>query len=350
MTMPNLQPPPSLPFRAARRPIRAAADWVHMSPLLATSRLPLLINPAIAGVDLIAWMQQHREQLQTLLHQHGGILFRQFKISSAPQFEQVIQAMAGELMEYRDRSSPRSAIAGKIYTSTDHPATQSIFLHSENSYAATWPLKLFFGCLHPAQQGGETPIADTRRLLQRIDPAVRDRFHQKQVMYVRNFGDGMGLPWQTVFQTTEPTEVEDYAQRQGIELEWKSGGRLRTRQVRQAIAQHPHTQEWVWFNHAVFFHISTQPPALRETLLATVEEADLPYNTYYGDGSPIEPDVLNHLRAVYQQETVLFPWQAGDVLMLDNMLTAHGRQPFVGNRQVVVGMAEPFSLPKQSKR
>lgn len=343
--MPNVQPPHLLPFQAARRqPIRAVAtEWVQISPLSTDSHLPLLIKPAIAGVDLIAWIQQHQEQLQSLLHQHGGILFRQFKINSASQFEQVIRMVAGELMEYRDRSSPRSAIAGKIYTSTDHPASQAIFLHSENSYAATWPLKLFFGCLHPAQQGGETPIADTRRLLQRIDPDVRDRFHQKRVMYVRNFGDGMGLPWQTVFQTSDTAQVERYGQRHGIELEWKSGERLRTRQTGQAIAQHPYTQEWVWFNHAVFFHISTQPPALRDTLLATVKEADLPYNTYYGDGSPIEPEVLDHLRKVYAQETVLFPWQAGDVLMLDNMLTAHGRQPFVGNRQIIVGMAEPFS-------
>jgi hypothetical protein len=66
-----------------------------------------------------------------------------------------------------------------------------------------------------------------------------------------------------------------------------------------------------------------------------------PYaNTYYGDGSPIEPKVLDQLRAAYNAETVSFPWQKGDLLMLDNMLVAHGRSPFVGPRQILVGMAE----------
>lgn len=99
----------------------------------------------------------------------------------------------------------------------------------------------------------------------------------------------------------------------------------------------------VWFNHAVFFHVSTLKPTIRKALLAEFSEEELPHNTYYGDGSPIEPDVLDEIRTAYQQEAVIFPWQVGDILMLDNMLTAHGRQPFLGRRKVVVGMAEPFS-------
>ncbi|MHC5718066.1 MAG: TauD/TfdA family dioxygenase, partial [Nostoc sp.] len=186
-------------------------------------------------------------------------------------------------------------------------------------------------------------IADTRKLLQRIDGKICDRFTQKGVMYVRNFGDGFGLPWQTVFQTTNPAEVEAFCHSNGIEFEWKEGNRLRTRQVRQAVATHPQTNELVWFNHAAFFHVSTLEPSIREPLLAEFPESDLPHNTYYGDGSAIEPAVLDEIRAAYQQEMVIFSWQTGDILMLDNMLTVHGRMPFMGARKVVVGMAEEFS-------
>lgn len=316
------------------------AELIKATPLLTDSFLPLLIQPAVDGINLISWATSNRELIESYLLKHGGILFRNFQLLDLVEFEKLIQTVSGKLLEYVDRSSPRSAVQGKIYTSTDYPADQSIFLHSENSYAASWPLKIFFHCVTPAQQGGETPIADTRRLLQQINPKMRDRFIEKGVMYVRNFGDGFGLSWQTVFQTTNPSEVEEFCRQNSIEFEWKQGNRLRTRSRRQAVAIHPKTGEPVWFNHAAFFHISTLEPDIRNALLAEFAEADLPHNTYYGDGSPIESEVLEAIRAVYKQETVIFPWQAGDILMLDNMLTAHGRMPFVGTRKVVVGMSE----------
>ncbi|BAY48987.1 taurine catabolism dioxygenase TauD/TfdA [Scytonema sp. HK-05] len=320
----------------------AGAEFIKITPLLLENSLPLLIQTTVEGVNLVAWAASNRELIATQLLKHGGILFRNFHLKGYQEFEQFISTVTGELLEYRDRSSPRSAVEGKIYTSTDYPANQSIFLHSENSYAASWPLKIFFYCVTPAHQGGETPIADTRKLFQRIDSKIRDRFIQKRVMYVRNFGDGFGLPWQTVFQTTNSAEVEAFCRSNGIEFEWKEGDRLRTRSCRQAVATHPQTGEQIWFNHAAFFHVSTLEANIREALLAEFAEENLPHNTYYGDGSPIEADILDEIRAAYQQEMVVFPWQAGDILMLDNMLTAHGRMPFVGPRKVVVGMAEQF--------
>ncbi len=318
-------------------------NLVEAKPMFLDQSLPLLIQPRIEGVNLTVWANSNQEFIQTALQQHGGILFRNFGIRDVEQFEELIQTVSGELLDYRDRSSPRSPVNGNIYTSTDHPANQTIFLHSENSYAASWPLKIFFCCLISPAVGGETPIADTRKLLQRIPPEIRRRFAEKQVMYVRNFGDGFGLPWQTVFQTENPSKVVDFCRKNGIEWEWKGQNRLRTRQVRQAIAHHPITGEAVWFNHGVFFHVSTLEPPIREALLKAFSEEDLPHNTYYGDGSPIEPEVLEEIRAAYRAETILFPWETGDILMLDNMLTAHGRQPFSGPRKIVVGMSEAFS-------
>jgi hypothetical protein len=69
---------------------------------------------------------------------------------------------------------------------------------------------------------------------------------------------------------------------------------------------------------------------------------DLPNNTYYGDGSPIESSVLDEIREAYRREAASFAWQEGDILMLDNMLVAHSRNPYVGRREVLVAMAEPF--------
>jgi alpha-ketoglutarate-dependent taurine dioxygenase len=337
-------PSPSLKKLGAvrRKPVSIVGEQlVRTGPLYDDKPLPLLVNPAIGDVSLISWAQGNRDLINSLLLKHGGLLFRGFGVRAAEEFEEFARAVSGELLEYRERSSPRSQVSGNIYTSTDYPADHSIFLHNENSYQSVWPLKIFFFCAQAAREGGETPIADCRRVLERIRPATRQRFAEKGWMYVRNFGDGFGLDWETVFQTSDRAVVEEHCRRHGILLEWKDGGRLKTRAIRPAISQHPRTGETTWFNHATFFHITSMEPGIRDGLLANFKEEDLPTNTYYGDGTSIEPDVLEELREAYRQETVAFPWQQGDILLLDNMLAAHGRAPYAGARKVLVGMSEP---------
>jgi alpha-ketoglutarate-dependent taurine dioxygenase len=332
-----------LPAVSRRRVQLLTQQLIKTEYLQPGQTLPLVIRPAVPDLDPIAWALENRELIKTQVLQHGALLFRDFNLQTPERFRQFIEAAAGELIEYRERSSPRSQVGERVYTSTDYPAEQSIFPHNEHSYALTFPLRLFFFCETPAAQGGETPLADTRKILARIDTQIIDRFREKKWRYVRNFGDGFGLPWQTVFQTTDRVVVEEYCRRARIECEWKEGNRLRTWQVREAIAAHPQTGESVWFNHATFFHVSTLERQLREALLSEFDEEDLPNNTYYGDGSPIEPEVLDKLRTAYRQEMVQFGWQKGDLVMLDNMLTAHARSPFEGERKVLFAMAEPFT-------
>jgi alpha-ketoglutarate-dependent taurine dioxygenase len=318
----------------------ASATSVKRSFLNPDKKFPLVIEPMVEGLDLHTWAIGNREFVESQLLQYGGVLFRNFNINGSSDLEVLIHSLSGEPLEYRERSSPRRTITGKIYTSTEYPAEQNIAMHCENSYQENWPLRIFFHCVTPATVGGETPIADTRKVLSRIDPEIRQCFMDKQVMYIRNFYDFLGLPWQTVFQTADKVAVEAYCQDNKIEIEWLDGGHLRTRVVREPVLKHPQTGEDVWFNHAMFFHVSTLEPEIQEGLLLQFQEDELPSNSFYGDGTPIEASVVEELRQCYQQEVVLVSWQQGDVLMLDNMLVAHGRLPYSGSRQVLVGMAQ----------
>ena len=203
-----------------------------------------------------------------------------------------------------------------------------------------------FDVWRPLPGGGETPIADSRKVYQRLEPNLRERLAKKRFMYVRNYGTGLDVPWQQVFETSDRQQVEMLCRQAGAESIWLGEDHLRTREVRQAAARHPKTGEMVWFNQAHLFHVSAISPEIREVLLYTYQETDLPRNAYYGDRIAIETSVLAEIREAYRAEAVVFRWKSGDILMLDNMLTAHGRKPFSGPRRVVVGMAESHAATK----
>jgi alpha-ketoglutarate-dependent taurine dioxygenase len=342
---------PKLPVVRRRPLITTEEGLVKMEPALADKTLPLSIQPAVRGVDVISWARDNVEFIESLLHKHGALIFRNFDISSVEDFERFTDAVSGDkLMLYTERSSPRHEVKGFIYTSTDYPADQSIFPHNEHSYSLSWPMKLYLCCETPALQGGETPIGDCRRILQRIPTKTRERFAEKGWMYVRNFGDGFGLPWQTAFNTTDPDQVEAYCRSHDIQFQWKSAKRLRTTQVRPTLATHPRTGEEVWFNHATFFHITTLEKRLQQALRAGFKEEDLPNNTYYGDGTPIDDEVAESLRQAYLLEMVKLRWQKGDLLIVDNMLVSHSRSPYEGPRKILFAMAEPYTrMPASSE-
>ncbi|MCP5114360.1 MAG: TauD/TfdA family dioxygenase, partial [bacterium] len=250
-------------FRTQRKAVRLTEEsLIQRSTLAEGQELPRVLEPKADNVNLILWARGHRELIAGEVHQYGGLLFRNFGISSVEEFERFIEAACGEALKYTERSSPRSHVAGNIYTSTDYPPEQSIFLHNEQSYNLFFPTKIIFYCAQAAEEGGETPIADSRKLYHSIRPEVRRRFEKEGYIYARNFGDGFGLSWQEAFQTSDPAAVEDYCRKSQIECEWKKGKqRLRTRQVRRVVAKHPRCGTTTWFNHLTFFHVSTLEPS-----------------------------------------------------------------------------------------
>jgi alpha-ketoglutarate-dependent taurine dioxygenase len=304
---------------------------------------PVLVSPDEEGAALAGMSPEMVSAVAREMTRAGGVLLRGFAADGLDAFRSFAASFGHPLLSYDFASTPRSPLGPGVYTSTEYPPHQRIPLHNEQSYATTWPMKIWFYCAIAAASGGETPIADSRAIYRRIPPTILNAFASRRLCYVRNYGTGFDLPWEEVFGTNDARAVNAYCHARAIECEWLPDGRLRTRQVCQAVAPHPTTHEMVWFNQAHLFHVSSLEDDVREALLDAIGEEDLPRNVYYGDGGALDPLALAEIRNVLDDAEVSFSWQAGDVLVLDNMLAAHGRAPFRGERRVAVAMAEPYA-------
>lgn len=308
-------------------------------PLAEAGGREILLNVDTTGQKLLDWAEENKDRVEELLLQRGVLLIRGLKFPSSKQFGQLLAILFGEeLMGYDYRSTPRTELRDNVYTATEYHPSETIPQHNESSYANKWAMRAGFLCMLPSEVGGATPLADSREIYKKIPAEIREKFEAKGVLYVRNYGD-IDLPWTEVFQTTEKEVVERFCAENDLRFIWKEDGGLRTEQVNPAVAVHPKTGDKVWFNQAHLFHVSSLRPEVRESLLAVCGENDLPRNAYYGDGQPLEEDVLQIIRDVYASETFHFDWRKNDLMILDNMLFTHGRQPFSGDRKILVGMA-----------
>jgi amino acid adenylation domain-containing protein len=318
----------------------AAGDLIAAEPLSPGNRMPLLVRAAVPDLDLADWTRTSRDWIEQRLADSGAVLLRGFGVTSVEAFEHVAAALCNRLYE---RNGEHVSVGGYVQTPVFFPPDRHLLWHSENSFNDTWPRKVIFCCSVRPQDGGETPLVDNRDLYLALDPGVRARFERHGVRYQRNYGGGVGLPWQEVFQTTDKSAVEARCRATGLEYQWHHGNQLRTYAHRPAAIRHPVTRDPCWFNQAQHWHVSCLDEQTRQSLQAIYDEPDLPRHCHFGDGSPIDDLIMAEVVDLYRRKEIIFPWQEGDVLLIDNVATAHGRKPFTGPRTIFVALGDETS-------
>lgn len=306
--------------------------------LFAQDEFGWLIDTSSTRPNAIEWLEQNRILVEKRLSDKGVVLLRGTDFNTIGDFDAFISAL-GETLSYKYRSTPRSEIQGKVYTSTNYPAAETIPLHNENAFSTHYPSKVIFGCHVAPETGGATTLADSHQVYNLIPDEVKEKFARLGVKYVRNMGVGFDLHWHEVFQTEEKKLVEQMCIERGLSFSWQ-GDILRTEQTLPAIKQVPGSELNTWFNQAHLFHYSSIPKDIYTWLLGMFGEEGLPRNAYYGDGSPLETEVLTVINQVYHQCLRSFPWQQRDLLIVDNIRVAHGRAPFTGDRLILTGMVK----------
>ena len=290
--------------------------------------------------EFIQWYREHERSMEETLHLKGAILIEGIDIDSIGKFGRVAGSMAEEFTDYIDISYNRRKLSTNVYISTEYDAAFPIKMHNELSYANYWPSRLIFACTIPAFSGGETPLADSREVLRSLEPSIVSEFTRKKIRYVRNLhnGQGLGPSWQDTFKTDNKHLVEQYCLREEMAFTWKKDGGLKLEAIRPPVRKHPVTGEEVWFSVAELYHPSHFEKEYYETLLSLADgdEEQLPLYSSFGDGTSIPDDTIKELIRTIETKMKKRLWNAGDVVLVDNMLVSHGRMPYKGSRQVLV--------------
>ncbi|QDY75593.1 TauD/TfdA family dioxygenase [Streptomyces qinzhouensis] len=308
-------------------------------------RPAVVATPGHGSIEAAAaWLTEHRADIQAELHRSGAVLLRGLPVHDAAAFATARDALIERRAGYKEKATPRTDFGEGVFSSTDLPAAQPIRLHNENSYTLDFPGVLLFGCVTAPEEGGATTVGDMREALRLLPEELRARFEKAGWLLVRNYSELAGLPWYTTFATRDRAVAEAYCDENTIGYQWLDDDSLVTRQRRSAIVTHPVTGERVWFNHFAFWNSRTLDPDVREVLEETYGPDGLPFNTYLGDGTRLTDAEVDAVNEVYDRVTVRESWQEGDLMLVDNILCAHGRESFTGDRKILVAMGEPVAL------
>ncbi|KUN68835.1 hypothetical protein AQJ46_19930 [Streptomyces canus] len=302
-------------------------------------RLDATRGPSGAAVD---WLTEHRPRIREAVARNGAVLVRGLRLDDRATAVAALGRVIGDPLIEREGFAPRDVYGQGVYSSSHWPADQPMCMHHELSYAPSAPRLMAFACLTPPAEGGITATADSRAMLRDLPPDLVARFERHGWRLTRHYNPFVGITWQDAFGTDDPAVVDRYCAEHDIEARWDADGALRTAQTRPAVVRHPQTGERCWFNQIAFLNEWTMAPEVREFLTAEFGPEGLPFNTFCGDGTPLDRATVDLVNEVYERHTVREPWQRGDLLVIDNVRTAHSREPHRGEREIVVGLGEPF--------
>ncbi|KAF5994864.1 TauD/TfdA family dioxygenase [Streptomyces sp. WAC00263] len=309
---------------------------------LQSGRPPLLRAEVTGGAA--GWAAAHRDALRAVVAEHGCVLVRGLGLRDAAETGAVFSKLATGLMTEKEVFAPRRTYSDGVYSSTKWPPNQPMCMHHELSYTLEFPGLMMFACLSAPTDGGATAVADAPTVLDALPAELTERFEREGWLLTRSYNDEIGASVAEAFGTEDRAVVESYCRANEIAFEWQPDGGLRTRQRRSAVVRHPVTGRRCWFNQIAFLNEWTMAPEVREYLMDVYGADGLPFNTRFGNGDPIGEDVVELLNSVYEAHTAREPWQAGDLMLVDNIRTAHSREPFEGPREVLVALADPVRL------
>ncbi|KAM3699647.1 hypothetical protein ACJW30_05G042700 [Castanea mollissima] len=276
--------------------------------------------------------------LNSVLHKSGAVLLRGFPVNTASDFNDVVEAFGFEELPYVGGAAPRNKVVGRVSTTNDSPPDQKIPFHHEMAQVTTFPSKLFFFCEVEPGSGGETPIVLSHLVYEKVKerhPEFVERLEKHGLLYTRVIGEDddpsshIGRGWKSTFLTKDKSVAEERAANLGMKLEWLEDSVKTIMGPIPAIKFDKTRQRKIWFNSMVSAYTGWED-ARNDPVKAVT----------FGDGKPLPADIIYDCENILEEESVAFPWQKGDVLLLDNWAALHARRSFNPPRRILASLCK----------
>jgi len=288
---------------------------------------------------LAPWIRRHRERIDEALWSDGHVLFRGFDVGGLAGFEDCAGSACDAL--YRHYGDLPLASAGdNVYFATPYPKHLEIRFHNEASHTRSWPSRQLFFCLEPASEGGEWTLSDGRQVIERLPAQMLERFRELGLMYRRRFIRGLDTSWQQFFKVKSLGELREKIGASGHGIDAISENDLTVSYRTHAVLRIPERDTEAWFNQILLHHPDALPAEVDAMLGRHFRRDQFPRTVFFGDGSPIPAEWVRTIDRVLVECSVRIPTEAHDVLLVNNLLMAHGRLPYSGNRQVRVALGD----------
>ncbi|XP_078429027.1 2-oxoglutarate (2OG) and Fe(II)-dependent oxygenase superfamily protein [Wolffia australiana] len=305
-------------------------------------QFPAVLSPHLSdNLDLCRFKEAVKEQkprIEEILRTSGAVLFRDFPVRTASDFNEIVEAFGYEELPYIGGAAPRSNVVGRVFTANESPPDQKIPFHHEMSQVPEFPSKLFFFCEVEPKMGGETPIALSNRIYNRMKenhPEFVGELEKHGLIYIRVLGaeddpsSPIGRGWHSTFLTKDREIAEDRARRLGMKLEWTEEGARTIMGPIPAVKEDELRGRKIWFNSMVAAYTGWKDK--RNDPEKAVE---------LGDGSPLSPAVVEDCLRILEEESVALPWKQGDLLLLDNLAVLHARRSFLPPRRILASLCK----------
>jgi hypothetical protein len=297
-------------------------------------------NKFESAEQTLNWVKNNKDSLKQLLLEHDAILFRNFPITNAEIFKQMLDDAEFPRMGYVGGAAPRNQITtGRVLTANESPSSESIPFHHEMAQTPNPPKHIFFYCHIAAEKGGATPIVQSNLLYKsfvEIDPEYAKMVEEQGVRYVRvmpfetDTKSAIGRSWRETFQCETKEEAEKVMTELGTEWEWLENDNLKTiTAVLPAVRFDEATQQKVFFNSIIAVYTGWNDSR-------NVGEKCV----MIGNGEYFDPTIMEKLVKAAQKDAVAFKWHEKDVLWINNDTVLHSRQPYEGARKIYASISQ----------
>ena len=304
----------------------------ELFPLTLSCRGPVALDAAIA------WVTANHGRLVDQAGRHGAILFRGFPVAGAEDFDRFISAF--DLPNFRYEDSLSNAVrvvkTPRVFTANEAPSSVTIFLHHEMAQTPVHPSRLFFFCEQPAETGGATPLCRSDLLWERLRaecPEFARNCESKGVKYTNVMPSqndptsGMGRGWQSTLRAETSDEAE--ARLRGLNYSWTW---LPDRSLRATTPVLPAVRTLANGRASFFNQIIAASRGWKD------ERNDPSKAITFGDGTPLDRTAVDAAARLGEELSFDIPWKRGDVALVDNYVTMHGRRTFTGTRKVLASL------------